>query len=96
MVKTMRNASFNNQQPRRANKSAAEKRFNGIKNRIHSARTEKGIEFDKQLQEDLAYQINHIESYGFGFVPNHYLMDELDKLENIIGRVDPTRPKQRR
>lgn len=78
----------------KAKKSAAEKRFNGIKARIRSVK-ERGVVFDKQLEIDLSYQINLIESYGFEFFPNFYLMDELDTLETIIGRVDPTRAKKR-
>lgn len=34
-------------------------------------------------QEDVAHTLNYIESYGFGFVPNHYVMDEVVKLERF-------------
>lgn len=42
------------------------------------------INLSREEQEDVAYTINEIETYGFEFIPNHYTMDNILKLEKFI------------
>lgn len=37
----------------------------------------------KEMQVDIAHHINHIDTYGFGFFPNHYVFDDIVALETI-------------
>lgn len=58
--------------------SAAESRFTGIMNRLRRQR-----DLKREQQVEAAHIINKIQSYGFSFFPNHYLWEDLDRLDTI-------------
>lgn len=39
---------------------------------------------NKRKEEEIAYLINKIETYGFDFYPNHYIFDDVVKLEKLV------------
>lgn len=59
---------------------AAERRY---RNAIFKIRAVGRSQISKQEQVDIAYHINTVESYGFGFFPNHYVFDNIVALESI-------------
>lgn len=74
-------------------KSAAEKRYYGILSRIRSMQIN-GVEIPQDKQQDLAYTINDIKRYGFGFFPNHYLFEKVDHLEQVLNQVESSHQYQ--
>ena len=64
---------------------AAERRFKAA---IYRLRSIGRANFAKQIHEDVAYHINKIERYGFGFFPNHYVFDDIVALEDIATKLE--------
>jgi len=42
------------------------------------------VNLTREEQENIAHTINRIESYGFDFIPNHYVMDDVLNLESFV------------
>ncbi|WGH49836.1 hypothetical protein [Alishewanella phage vB_AspM_Slickus01] len=59
--------------------SAAETRYNFLVRKLRKIR-----DLTKQTQQEIAWLFKEITDYGFNFFPNHYLWNNLDKLEAIL------------
>lgn len=59
------------------------KSFGRYKNVVWLLRKLGRVNFSKEEQEDIAHSLNQIDNYGFGFIPNHYVMDEVVRLERF-------------
>lgn len=53
------------------------------KNAINLLREVTRGNLSREEQEWVAYKINHIDTYGFEFIPNHYVMTEVVELEKF-------------
>lgn len=62
--------------------SAAEKRFNGVMRRVKGVKAADGL--SRSQEEDIAHIVNDIQRYGFNFMPNHYIFDKVDMIENVL------------
>lgn len=64
------------------------RRVSGVERRYKNARSKlraiPRASLGKADQEDLAHIIHKVESYGFGFFPPHYLMDDIKQMERIV------------
>lgn len=63
--------------------SSAERRFRSV---MHQLRT-KNRPSDKETQVEISHHVKKIHDYGFGFFPNHYVMDSIIALEGISNRI---------
>jgi len=61
--------------------SSIQKRYNRARN--HLRRNFYKLK-DQNIQEEIAWTINKIETYGFNFYPETYVEDEVVKLENLV------------
>jgi hypothetical protein len=61
---------------------ASQIRYNGIRSRMRGLKR-----LPKNIETEISYTINEIESYGFDFFPNHYLWELLDKVESLLDRA---------
>lgn len=71
-----------NNQERQKHVSAAENRFGRAMFRLRALRST--VRTTKEEEVNIAHIINKVQTYGFGFFPNHYVMDDIIELEGII------------
>jgi len=64
--------------------SAAERRYRAASSKLRSIQRST---IQKEDQVELAHLIGYIESYGFAFFPNHYVYDEIVRLESIVNKL---------
>lgn len=60
---------------------AAQRRFHRV---LDGLRTISRGKLDRETQEEAAYLINDVQNYGMSFFPNHYVMDQILRLESIV------------
>lgn len=65
--------------------SAAENRFRRVMFKLRGMHWSKVS--DKKTQTDIAHLVHRVTTYGFGFFPNHYVMDDIIELEKIEKRL---------
>lgn len=46
----------------------------------------------KELDQEIAHTIKKIEDYGFKFFPNHYVFDDVVKLEGLVEKLQNNQP----
>lgn len=59
--------------------SSAELRFNYLTRKFKQLR-----DLSKDTQVQVAWLFKEVKDYGFNFFPNHYLWENLNKLESIL------------
>lgn len=64
---------------------AAERRY---RTAIYKVRGIGRSRIEKSTQEELAHLINKVESYGFGFFPNHYVFNDIIAIEQIVSALE--------
>lgn len=66
-----------------------EGRFKKAKRKISNAfkRRHKQTHYEKEQEKEAVFLMHHIESYGFKFFPDHYILKELGDLERIASDV---------
>lgn len=67
-------------QPRQRKVSLAERRYNAA---MWAIRKNRQL-FNKHEQLEISHISKEIQDYGYNWFPNHYLMDTITKLENMI------------
>jgi hypothetical protein len=72
------------QKPERNFISGAEKKFRSVQYNLRSVNRNV---MTKKDQEDIAYSINLINQYGFEFFPNHFVFDEINKLDALVNTL---------
>ena len=71
--------------PRQRKVSLAERRYTAVMWVIRKNRQL----FNKQDQVEISHISKEIQDYGYSWFPNHYLMDTITKLEDMITRTLP-------
>ena len=64
---------------------AAERRYRAA---IYKVRGIGRYNIEKSVQEELAHLINKVDSYGFGFFPNHYVFNDIIAIEQIVSALE--------
>ena len=64
---------------------AAERRYRSA---IYKIRGVGRYRIEKSTQEELAHLINKVETYGFGFFPNHYVFEDIIAIEKIATALE--------
>tara|TARA_Y100000593_G_scaffold34758_1_gene68227 strand:+ start:635 stop:883 length:249 start_codon:yes stop_codon:yes gene_type:complete len=70
--------------------SSAERRFRNV---MYHLRTKHRPQ-EKETQVEIAYHVKNITDRGFGFFPNHYVMDDIIALEGISRALQAKQEKQ--
>lgn len=68
------------QRQRQRKMSLAERRYNSV---MWSVRKNRNL-FTKDDQLEISHISKEIQDYGYNWFPNHYLIDTISKLENLI------------
>jgi hypothetical protein len=64
---------------------AAERRFRSA---VYKVRGIGRSKIAKETQVELAHLVNNVETYGFGFFPNHYVFEDIIKIEQIVTALE--------
>ena len=43
---------------------------------------------ERQVEEDIAYLVKHVEDIGFKFFPNHFIRDDIIALERLVAAFE--------
>lgn len=68
------------QRQRQRKVSLAERRYNSV---MWSVRKNRNL-FTKDDQLEISHISKEIQDYGYNWFPNHYLIDTVSKLENLV------------
>lgn len=75
--------------PVQAKYEIALKMISNMNNRPYSERPN-----NIELEKEIAYLINKIETYGFEFFPNHYIFDDVVKLQALSKQLYEPQPEK--
>lgn len=68
------------------------KKVSGLEHRYRRAvatiRSFRPSKETKELEKDIVHTIQHIQNYGFEFFPNHYIRDDVIRLEGMARQLE--------